>query len=825
MAFNLDETLHKLKHYLPSQAPLKDFIHHNTLHAFQDMNFHKALHFASENFGYRVYLSIKEYRDLFNQNKISKEVFEFILLKEKGANELNDWTNKLLYSKLSEQITPRIGALKNQWTTLFQIDLDAQVHPLLFRTICSYLDQGVAIWQFPTNQLGFLKSLAKLERNSLSSFFKTTRARNLLISGKHDLLKLLKIVVGDENLYEQYLFDLEFSHPGWSGMVSVIDEKPDTLLDKRKVTLYDLIYFELLLQIDILDSCYGEIWSPIGLHVNKKNAKFLIVPKESELFEIYKIWQEIYEENYYQQVLNGLKQNVNTVQDSKVSFQAVFCIDDRECSIRRHVEEVDNSAITFGTAGHFNLEFYFQPSEGLFYSKVCPAMISPKILIKEEVKTKHKRREFHFSKYVNGLFLGWIYTHLFAVWSIFQLIIGVFKPSESSSSVSSFKHMHKNSHLTIENKNEEKSKDGLQVGFKLNEMADRMEGLLRSIGLIDHFAPIVYFVGHGSSSVNNTHYAGYDCGACSGRPGSVNARVIADIGNRKEVKELLINRGIVIPDETVFIGSLQDTARDEMVFYDIEKLNDFHADMHKENVIKFEKALLENAVERSRRFYSINSRGSKHKIHDLVKDRTLSLFEPRPEYNHATNSLCIVGRRSFSKNLFLDRRAFLNSYDYTVDRDGKYLLGILNAVAPVCGGINLEYYFSRVDNENLGAGTKLPHNAMGLIGVANGIDGDLRTGLPNQMVEIHDPLRLMVIVEHYPDVVLDTINKNPSTFQWFDNEWIKLVVVNPETDEIFEYQKNKFQKKDLLDFKIEELSELKFPVEYYSENLPILKVS
>ena len=65
----------------------------------------------------------------------------------------------------------------------------------------------------------------------------------------------------------------------------------------------------------------------------------------------------------------------------------------------------------------------------------------------------------------------------------------------------------------------------------------------------------------------------------------------------------------------------------------------------------------------------------------------------------------------------------------------------------------------------------------------------------------------------------------PSTFQWFDNEWIKLVVVNPETDEIFEYQKNKFQKKDLLDFKIEELSELKFPVEYYSENLPILKVS
>ena len=161
------------------------------------------------------------------------------------------------------------------------------------------------------------------------------------------------------------------------------------------------------------------------------------------------------------------------------------------------------------------------------------------------------------------------------------------------------------------------------------------------------------------------------------------------------------------------------------------------------------------------------------------------MFEPRPELNHATNALCIVGRRSLTRNLFLDRRSFLNSFDYQVDPEGKYLLNILKAAAPVCGGINLEYYFSRVDNQKLGAGTKLPHNVMGLFGVANGIDGDLRPGLPSQMIEMHDPVRLLMIVEHYPEVVLRTIQQSPETYEWFKHQWVHLVVVDPETHQVF----------------------------------------
>ena len=145
-----------------------------------------------------------------------------------------------------------------------------------------------------------------------------------------------------------------------------------------------------------------------------------------------------------------------------------------------------------------------------------------------------------------------------------------------------------------------------------------------------------------------------------------------------------------------------------------------------------------------------------------------------------------------SKQLFLDRRSFLNSFDYKVDPSGDYLAVILGAIAPVGGGINLEYYFSRVDNQKLGAGSKLPHNVMGLIGVANGIDGDLRPGLPSQMIEVHDPVRLLVIAEHFPDKVKYAISKNPATYEWFKNDWVKLIAIHPESKEIFVFNEEEF---------------------------------
>lgn len=819
-SFHEEHVLHELKHYLPAQAPLKDFIHHNTLHAFQEESFHDAMNKASQLFGYKTYLSIAEYRSLLAKNEINEETLKSIILNYKPGQE-QVWFDKLVKQDINEESEPRIGQFRSFWKTHYKIDLDALVHPLLFRIIGSYLDQGISIWNFPNSEKGFIASIQELEKNSFISFFKTKRAKELLLSGNTSLQSLLHIFVGDESLYEQYLFDQQFAHPGWSGMVAVICGNQSSLIDEKKISLSELIRFELLLEIDALDDHFGDIWSPLALKLEKRPIGIFDFVEMSELNEIYRLFQEAYEWTYYDQVLNGLQvQSSSASSKHATSFQAMFCIDDRECSIRRHIEHVDVDCKTYGTAGFFGVEFYFQPEHSNFHTKVCPAPVTPKYLIKELENTNRQKNDFHFGKHSHGLLSGWVLTHTLGFWSALRLFLTVFRPSTNAAAVTSFRHMDKHSLLTIENKNGEKEGD-LQIGYTVTEMTDRIEGLLRSIGLIDNFAPIVYVVGHGSSSVNNTHYAGYDCGACSGRPGSVNARVLAFIGNHPAVRKQLSERGINIPEDCQFVGALHDTSKDEMMYYDLKILSDENFKAHTANVQKFNTALALNAKERSRRFMSINTKNKISKIHDEVKLRTISLFEPRPELNHATNSLAIVGRRQFSEHLFLDRRSFLNSYDYTTDADGTYLLTILNAVAPVCGGINLEYYFSRVDNQKLGAGTKLPHNVMGLIGVANGIDGDLRTGLPSQMIEVHDPLRLMVVVEHYPSVVLETIKRNPATYNWFEKDWVKLAVVNPDTKAVSVFSEGEFKAYTPSNKAVLTTDNLMSLIESTHENIPI----
>jgi hypothetical protein len=126
-----------------------------------------------------------------------------------------------------------------------------------------------------------------------------------------------------------------------------------------------------------------------------------------------------------------------------------------------------------------------------------------------------------------------------------------------------------------------------------------------------------------------------------------------------------------------------------------------------------------------------------------------------------------------------------------------------------------------VDNLKLGAGTKLPHNVMGLIGVANGIDGDLRPGLPNQMVEVHDPLRLLIIVEHHPDIVLNTIQRTPQLYEWFINEWVHLVVIDPITKKTVRFKDDAFIDYQHL-YIPEHVEDLETLFETELDNLPVL---
>lgn len=493
-------------------------------------------------------------------------------------------------------------------------------------------------------------------------------------------------------------------------------------------------------------------------------------------------------------------------------FQIVTCIDDREESFRRHLEEVQPKCETFGAAGFFAVPIYYRGVSDGFYKPLCPGVMTPEHYVQEDVgytfegehrdRAKLRRRLGLASRVFDTLsrtFFGGAIAGIVGSLATAPLVARVLFPHLTSRIRRRFGALIQPppvTQLQLERFAENSGPDDSHIGFSVDEMAGVVARLLQDMGVTqpEAFSRLFIVCGHGSSSLNNPHESAYCCGACAGKRGGPNARAFAQMANDWRVRGKVAEGGISIPDDTFFVGAYHNTCDDSVVFYDLDRLPTSHRADFELARDAIEEARERNAHERCRQFISAPLTISAKDALRHVEGRAQDISQARPEYNHATNAICLVGRRDWSRGLFLDRRSFLTSYDPSQDDDEhSILLRILSAAIPVCAGINLEYYFSCVDFTKYGSGSKLPHNIVSMLGVMEGTSSDLRTGLYEQMVEIHEPLRILFLIESTSDALLSITKRNPGIRQLVEGNWCHLAVIDPATSKIEVFVDGRFE--------------------------------
>lgn len=742
-------------------------------------------------------------------------------------------------------------------------DCDEPVHDLLIRFSSSFLDQGFAAWSVPNRDDGFYTCFLRLYAEKAlwteswlrPCMLEMEKELGQAISPLESIARSLDALgVGIQDC-EEYIKQTLLALPGWTGMVEQMAFNASwTLHPAPKESLEEFLAIRLLLDRYSALHCIKtytadsqltlskvlterSVSKDIGLKSNQQRAFDLFqvaqrmgwspramyelgtvdrqrISAEVERFdemERRRVFHLAYEHRYRVKLLDAISEHstLPLKQPAKVSFQVITCIDDREESFRRHLEELDPNVETFGAAGFFSVPMYFRGVADAHFIPLCPVIMKPKNFVEEVGPLSEKQAElrraqtrlllgkasqsFHLGS--RSLFSG-VLTALFGFLNAFPMVARVLFPrltSQIRNRVGRLVRPSVATQLRLERGPDAVETEKGVEGFTLEEMAAMIERLTGDLGMQNRFAPLVIVFGHGSSSLNNPHESAYNCGACGGGQGGPNARAVAQMANDPRVRAILKQRGLTIPDATLFVGGFHNTCDDSIQYLDVDRIPPNHYDKFLAAKAIVEQARKKNAHERARRFYSLNLSSSSEEALRHVERRAEDLAQVRPEYNHATNAACFVGRRGRTRGLFMDRRCFLTSYDPTTDdASTSILLRIMQAVIPVCGGISLEYYFSTVDNVRYGCGTKLPHNITSMIGVMEGATSDLRTGLSQQMVEIHEPVRILFIVESKPEALISIMERNSLINTFIRNQWVQIATLDPDSNQIHLFQGDRF---------------------------------
>lgn len=753
------------------------------------------------------------------------------------------------------------------------IDTDLIVHDVLIRFCAAFLDQGISSWSLPQRNQGFYRAFFQVYADSRISpaieLKGLTREIQRLESSDTgplesiaESLSLLGVAADERDAYiSQSLLALR----GWAGMLWQMETNAewmpqpapaDTLIGFLAIRLIlDRLVVEHVmkhsyddtgqldtLRTDILNQTGKQKfcqtsqraftifqlaqvrgWNPEDLlHLSQTQWSTLI--KEIEAFsslERRRIYHLAFERKYRNETLDAVsthssrlriqQDQIKTSRITAPAYQVVCCIDDREESFRRHLEEIAPECETFGIAGFFGVAMYYRGAADAHFSPLCPVNIKPVHYVQEETlhsleQVSRRRAEtrrrigraIHQAHIGTRTFIGGFLTGILGSLAAFPLVARILFPRTTAQVRRIFNRIVQppGTQLRLERIAPRPGSQEEQLGYSIEEMAVIVEGGLKAIGLSrsELFSPLVVICGHGSASLNNPHKAAYDCGACGGGRGGPNARAFAQMANDPRVRRILADRQFMIPENSSFIGCYHNTCDDSVTWYDLDGLPSSQRKLFAKVEKQFNQARAGSAHERCRRFESAELALSVNEALRHVEGRAEDLSQTRPECGHATNALCFVGRRKWSRGLFLDRRAFLTSYDPTQDdADGSILERTLQAVIPVCAGINLEYFFSYVDSFGYGCGTKLAHNITSLLGVMDGAASDLRPGLPLQMVEIHEPVRLLFVIETTVDAMNRIIADNQSIARLVQGNWVQLAVFDGETSQIHLFHRGKFQ--------------------------------
>ena len=756
---------------------------------------------------------------------------------------------------------PTPGPVRHRdWLLAVQgLDTDAWIHPPLIRFLAGYLDQGLTHWAMPERHRGIHGCFLEIYRTSLAAQCGPwARALPVLVaddraSGRDALTSIAhsldRLGVGDAESSD-YLGAELLALRGWAGIVRQIEERPDRVPARDlTVTLRGYLAVRLLFERAALE----QVVKDLSLDVSPADLRALLrtrLPRpssptlaerawplfhvaqlrgldaslvdawtdrdvealEAELQDIdgvrrRRILHQAYERAIRHRLYDALIHHAPRELHQPPVFQAVFCLDEREESFRRHLEEVEPACETFGTAGFFNVAMYHQGASDAHPRPLCPVAIRPEHYVAEidpdadqfvGRSRRLQKRAAGFLGYnvhlgsrlpVRGALLmtafGWLTLVPLVLRVVFPWLSSRWRRARETSVAAS------RTRLELDRR-EEPPPIGTHAGFTVREMADIVRRVLDDIGIGDRLAPLILIVGHGSISLNNPHESAHDCGACGGGRGGPNARAFAQMANDPRVRELLASEGPEIDAGRWFVGAQRNTCNNAVTFFDEDLVPPHCREVFDRAREAVEAARRREAHERCRRFDAVPRWYPPLAALAHVEGRAADLAQPRPEYGHATNAFCIVGRRTRTRGLFLDRRAFLVSYDPSLDRDGAILARIMAAVVPVVAGISLEYYFSYVDPTGYGCGTKLPHNVTSLLGVMDGAQSDLRTGLPWQMVEIHEPARLALVVEGSPDRVRRVVEDNPAIDRLVRHRWIWLACLDPDAGALWELRPTSF---------------------------------